>query len=269
MQNWYAPSLTANQEAGLGDWPIADITALLKSGTSMRGAVYGPMAAVTHNSLQYLSDADVQAMAVYLKTLPERNESIDASVARGATTVAASVLSNGHAIYERDCASCHGSDGRGKPPAYPPLAANQSIQMESSVNATRMVLNGGYPPQTAGNPRPYGMPPFAQILSDADIAAVVTSVRAAPSSAGETVAMRQAATATLRNPSTRAPCLNSWRNFCRRNAANAAEGSKARYSMRGPQLALLQVISSICGPARPIGCCAAALIQQNSSLGLA
>ncbi len=192
MQNWYAPSLTANQEAGLGDWPIADIAALLKSGTSMRGAVYGPMAAVTHNSLQYLSDADVQAMAVYLKTLPERNESSDASAARGATTVSASVLSNGHAIYERDCAICHGTDGRGKAPAYPPLAANQSIQMESSVNATRMVLNGGYPPQTAGNPRPYGMPPFAQILSDSDIAAVVTYIRVSWGNHGSPISPKEA-----------------------------------------------------------------------------
>jgi mono/diheme cytochrome c family protein len=49
--------------------------------------------------------------------------------------------------------------------------------MSSAVNPIRMVLNGGYPPQTAGNPRPYGMPPFAQILSDADIAAVVTYIR--------------------------------------------------------------------------------------------
>jgi mono/diheme cytochrome c family protein len=177
MQNWYAPSLTANQEAGLGDWALADIIALLQSGTSMRGAVYGPMAEVTHNSLQYLSNADVRAMAVYLKTLPERDESIAGGPPTGATTVAASVLASGHAVYERDCASCHGSDGRGKPPAYPPLAANQSIEMESSVNAIRMVLNGGYPPQTVGNPRPYGMPPFAQVLSDDDIAAVVTYVR--------------------------------------------------------------------------------------------
>ena len=50
----------------------------------------------------------------------------------------------------------------GMPPHYPPLAGNQSIQMTSAVNAIRMVLNGGYPPGTAGNPMPYGMPPFAQ-----------------------------------------------------------------------------------------------------------
>ena len=51
----------------------------------------------------------------------------------------------------------------GMPPDYPPLAGNQSIQMESAVNPIRMVLNGGFPPGTAGNPMPYGMPPFAQI----------------------------------------------------------------------------------------------------------
>ena len=67
--------------------------------------------------------------------------------------------------------------GQGKPPHYPPLAGNQSIQMASAVNAIRMVLNGGYPPGTAGNPRPYGMPPFAQALSDDEVAAVVTYIR--------------------------------------------------------------------------------------------
>jgi mono/diheme cytochrome c family protein len=44
MQNWYAPSLTSNREAGLGDWGIDDIVGLLHAGVSNRGAVYGPMA---------------------------------------------------------------------------------------------------------------------------------------------------------------------------------------------------------------------------------
>ena len=69
MQNWYAPSLTLNREAGLGNWQMTDIVDLLKAGTSMRGAVYGPMAEVVHNSLQYLTDADVQSMSVYLKII--------------------------------------------------------------------------------------------------------------------------------------------------------------------------------------------------------
>ena len=187
MQNWYAPSLTLNKEAGLGDWRQQEIVDLLKNGTSARGAVYGPMAEVIHNSLQYLTDADVEAMAVYLKTLPEHSDSGGESNSRGATRVSASVLARGNTIYKSQCSSCHEMNGRGAPPAYPPLAQNPSIEMESSVNAIRMVLNGGYPPETAGNPRPYGMPPFAQVLSDDDIAAVVTYIRVSWGNTGEPV----------------------------------------------------------------------------------
>ncbi len=42
MQNWYAPSLTSNKEAGLGEWSIDEIVDLLRTGISHRGAVYGP-----------------------------------------------------------------------------------------------------------------------------------------------------------------------------------------------------------------------------------
>jgi mono/diheme cytochrome c family protein len=72
-QNWYAPSLTSNREAGLGNWSLQDIKDLLQIGVSQRSTVYGPMAEVTYNSLQYLNDEDVEAMAVYLKSLPQRD----------------------------------------------------------------------------------------------------------------------------------------------------------------------------------------------------
>ncbi len=61
--------------------------------------------------------------------------------------------------------------------AYPALASNPGVIMNSTINAIRVVLNGGLPPGTSGNPRPYGMPPFAQQSSDEDIAAVLTYVR--------------------------------------------------------------------------------------------
>ena len=177
MQNWYAPSLTSNQEAGLGNWQIQDIVDLLQSGVSHRGTVYGPMAEVTYNSLQHLADDDVRAMAVYLKSLPrDEGGPVNTSQLRADTT---QMYSDGLKLYGANCATCHGTDGRGKTPHYPPLAGNQSIGMASVVNPIRMVLNGGYPPGTHRNPQPYGMPPFAQSLSDAQIAAVVTYIRAA------------------------------------------------------------------------------------------
>lgn len=191
MQNWYAPSLTSNKEAGLGDWSIKDISDYLRIGVSNRGAVYGPMADVVYNSLQYLSDDDTRAMAVYLKGLAQ-GSSPDT---RGPPLPSAEnslLLSLGKPIYDKQCASCHGVEGLGKPPHYPPLAGNQSIQMSSAVNAIRMVLNGGYPPGTAGNPMPYGMPPFAQVLSDDEIAAVVTYIRTSWGNRGDAVSARQA-----------------------------------------------------------------------------
>jgi mono/diheme cytochrome c family protein len=189
-QNWYAPSLTSNREGGLGNWDIKDITDLLQTGVSDRGTTYGPMAEVVYNSLQYLTDEDVKAMAVYLKTLPQRDaEPLPTSQAR---LVDPSVMETGRKVYETQCAMCHGDEGKGNTPAFPPLADNQSITMSSPVNAIRMVLHGGYPPGTKKNPRPHGMPPFAHILDDQQVAAVVTYIRVAWGNTGTPVSPQQA-----------------------------------------------------------------------------
>lgn len=189
-QNWYAPSLTSNREAGLGDWPLQDIADLLQVGTSRRGAVYGPMAEVVYNSLQYLTDADARAMAVYLKSLPQReSEPPPTSQAR---LVDPAVMETGRRIYAQQCAVCHGDEGEGHAPAFPPLAGNQSITMSSPVNSIRMVLNGGYAPGTHKNPRPYGMPPFSHLLSDDEVAAVITYIRVAWNNTGTPVTPAQA-----------------------------------------------------------------------------
>jgi mono/diheme cytochrome c family protein len=60
---------------------------------------------------------------------------------------------------------------------YPPLDGNSSVTEPTGINAIRMVLLGGFAPVTAANPRPYSMPPFAQQLSDSEVAAVVTYIR--------------------------------------------------------------------------------------------
>ena len=188
-QNWYAPSLTSNREAGLGNWSIQDIKDLLQVGVSHRSTVYGPMAEVTYNSLQYLNDEDIEAMAVYLKSLPQRDsEPPPTSQAR---LVAPGVMETGRKIYEKQCALCHGEEGKGYPPGMPPLAGNQSITMASPVNSIRMVLNGGYAPGTKKNPRPYGMPPFNHILNDDEAAAVVTYIRVAWDNSGTPVTPAQ------------------------------------------------------------------------------
>ncbi len=193
MQDWYAPSLTSNREAGLGEWSIDEIADLLQKGVSRRGAVYGPMAEVVYDSLQYLSDDDVRAMAVYLKSLPQHGgEGAAAATSAMSRDERDLLFKLGSKIYDAQCATCHGKNGEGKLPDFPPLANNQSIQMTSAVNPIRMVLNGGYAPGTAKNPMPYGMPPFAQSLSDDEVAAVVTFIRTAWGNHGTPVSAKDA-----------------------------------------------------------------------------
>ena len=176
-QNWYAPSLTSNREAGLGHWSIEEISDLLQVGVSKRGTVYGPMAEVVYNSLQYMTDADIKAMALYLKALPQKDSG--PAPTRQARKVSPEVMELGRTVYTAQCVMCHGDAGKGQPPSFPILAGNQSITMDTPVNAIRMVLNGGYPPGTRKNPRPHGMPPYSHILNDDEVAAVVTYIRVA------------------------------------------------------------------------------------------
>lgn len=174
MQNWYAPSLASPHEAGVAGWDTAEIVALLKDGVSRRASVMGPMAEVVYRSTQHLSDADLQAMAVFLQGLPPAAVPVEDEPPPRPDPL---LMTTGGRLYEQHCAQCHGERGEGIAGAYPPLAGNRAVTMALPANPIRVVLSGGYLPSTAGNPRPYGMPPFRQTLNDAEIAAVLTFVR--------------------------------------------------------------------------------------------
>jgi len=135
--------------------------------------VLGPMAEVVRHSTQHLSEADLTAMAVYLQAIPQA----PASPPRPGAMADASMAAHGAKLYENHCLQCHGARGEGVAGAYPPLAGNRAVTMDATVNLVQVVLNGGFPPSTAGNPRPFGMPPYVLSLSDADVAAVLTHIR--------------------------------------------------------------------------------------------
>jgi mono/diheme cytochrome c family protein len=176
MQNWYAPSLSSPAEAGLHDWALPQVVRLLQSGVAEGGTVLGPMAEVVLQSTQHLAPQDLQAMAVYLKALPPSSEKTAAPAGRVAGT---RMAERGAKLYGEHCAACHGDRGEGVPGAYPPLAGNRAVTLPVTANLVQVVLGGGFPPATAGNPRPYGMPPFATVLSDEDVAAVISHIRGA------------------------------------------------------------------------------------------
>ena len=131
------------------------------------------MAEVVRGSTQYLSDDDALAIGVYLKTLP----ATPAATQRQAASASPALMDIGGKIYRQQCVQCHQAAGEGAGSAWPALAGNPGVTAPSPVNAIRMVLDGGYAPATAANPRPHGMPPFGQLLNDNDIAALVTYIR--------------------------------------------------------------------------------------------
>ena len=172
VQNWYAPSLASPHEAGVAGWPQSEVARLLKTGVAKNGFVMGPMSEVVGQGTQYLSDADAAAMATYLQSLPAPRES-DAPMA------SASVPGErGAKLYRDHCVACHGDNGEGVAGAYPALAGSRAVTMASTANLVHVVLEGGFPPTTDGNPRPFGMPPFANVLHDDDVAELLSFVRA-------------------------------------------------------------------------------------------
>jgi mono/diheme cytochrome c family protein len=151
-----------------------DVVRLLRDGTSPRGSVQGPMAEVVLHSTQHLTEPDLRAMAVFLQALPEHPSQIERQQAPATRT---RLSSEGGRLYEAHCASCHGVSGQGVPGAYPALAGNRAVTLPVTANLVQVVLHGGYPPATQGNPRPYGMPAFVMELSDTEIASVLSHIR--------------------------------------------------------------------------------------------
>lgn len=174
MQGWIAPALDDPTQAGVAGWPLADVQSLLVTGHAPQARVSGPMAVVVAHSLQHLLPADAQAIARFLQRLPEHRA--PRPPAAPPTPEQAAL---GAQVYEQHCAGCHGARGEGAEPMAPALAGNRALLLPAPDNVIRVVLGGGFGPATAGQPRPFGMPPFATLLGDEEVAAVVTHLRTA------------------------------------------------------------------------------------------
>ena len=179
LDAWYAPDLRGDVRTGLGAWSKDDLADFLKYGHNRSETAFGSMIDVVNNSTPYLSDGDINAIAVYLKSLPatftEQTVTYD-----DATTAA---LRSGHAsqpgatIYNGSCATCHGFDAKGFGAYMPALAGNPVVLDHDPSSLINLVLNGSTPLVVKGSPDPYRMPQFRQQYSDQEIADVVTFIR--------------------------------------------------------------------------------------------
>lgn len=136
VRPWAAVNLT-QADSGLKTWSVADLAGYLKTGHGQRAGSLGPMNEVIGNSLRHLFDADIQAMAVYLKSLP----AIETSDTQ---TLSAAELSEGETQYTIHCGTCHLPTGLGSAPGSdlgPPLVGNPVVQARSPASLINVILN--------------------------------------------------------------------------------------------------------------------------------
>jgi len=181
LDHWLAVNLTQDVNSGLGRWSHDDIKNSLKTGVTPFGSAVGTMVEVVNNSTQFLTDADLSAMATYLKSLaPAKEKNEKAWTYANATTEALQkrdLSARGAKVYFQQCRSCHADDGKGYGQYMPPMAGNPGALETDPSTYINLVLNGSLRLVVNGAPDGYRMPPFRAVLSDQDIADVVTFIR--------------------------------------------------------------------------------------------
>lgn len=180
IDGFLAKNLRGDVNDGLGSWSQQDIVQLLKGGRNGHSAAFGGMAEVVQDSTQYMSDADLNAIATYLKSLKPANASqtaftYDDTVARQLRS--GTNQSNGAMVFLNNCAACHRSTGLGYTETFPALALSSTVNTEDPSSLIHIVLTGAEMPWTKPAPTHYAMPAFAHRLSDQDVADVLSFVR--------------------------------------------------------------------------------------------
>jgi mono/diheme cytochrome c family protein len=189
VDGMFAPRLDGAERSGLKSWSVDDIAEYLQSGRNGRSHAGELMSEVVVNSTSKMSDADVRAIAVYLKDLPAGPAEPAVSPPPPAQ------MADGEKLYNGACVACHELDGSSAPRIYPPLPGNANLQSADPLSTLRVILDGAQTVTTARAPNAGSMPAYAAKWSDQEIADVTTYIRNAWGNAAPAVTPDQVAKA--------------------------------------------------------------------------
>ena len=185
LGGWPVPGLRAGQgggegRGGIAAWSAQEIVDYLRTGRNARTAVAGEMTTVVQRSTSLMTDADLAAIAAYLKSLPARPRPGRPAAPGGNTEqvlTSATGLSPGQRLYLDNCAACHFVTGKGAESVFPALSGNQTATADDPDGLIAVILNGATMPSTPGRPAQLAMPDFGWRLTDRQIADLATFVR--------------------------------------------------------------------------------------------
>jgi mono/diheme cytochrome c family protein len=176
---WYAPNITSDVNSGIGSWTQQELVQYLDTGDARgKAQAAGSMGEAVEHSFRYLSDADLNAIATYVRTVPAIHDPADRN-SRFAFGRASSDLGSwrgknairtdsgdptGAELFQGNCASCHAPLGQGsKDGYYPSLFSNSALGSRNPNNLIAAILNGVN--RTSSSGQAY-MPGFAGGAND-------------------------------------------------------------------------------------------------------
>jgi mono/diheme cytochrome c family protein len=172
LQGWFAPNITTDNHKGIGRWSVEDLVNYLKTGTNPDAIATGDMSEEVVHSSSHLTDDDLKAIAVYLKSVGSAGDNAPPPIAATDPRMVA-----GQAIYKDSCAGCHTDAGTGIPGLFAKLAGSHAAQSDDPTTLIRVVIAGSQGVATSGAPTSPAMPSFSWRLNDAQVASVLTYVR--------------------------------------------------------------------------------------------
>jgi mono/diheme cytochrome c family protein len=171
-EGWSAPALGALSPAPTA-WRAAQLVDYLQRGwDAIHGAAAGPMQPVVAGLAQ-ADPADLRAIATYIAAQQRPATAAPRRPATGNTAIADDQL--GAALFSGACARCHGGGAAMLPPRGIDLAMSTAVAEADPRDAILVVLDGIAQPNARAGP---DMPGFAGAFSDAQIAALLSYVRA-------------------------------------------------------------------------------------------
>ena len=192
VDGMFAPRLDSAARSGLKSWSADDIAEYLQSGRNAKSNAGQVMSDVIIGSTSKMSDSDIKAIAIYLKSLPAGAAEPQVSPPPPAQMAA------GEKVYRSACIACHEADGSSAPRIYPPLPANANLQSADPASTIRIILDGAESITTPRAPNKGSMPAYAAKLSDQEIADVATYIRNAWGNAAPPVTAAEVAKARQR-----------------------------------------------------------------------
>jgi mono/diheme cytochrome c family protein len=180
IDGWHAYNITGDKESGVGAWSDSELAQYLSAGhASGHGTAAGPMAEAVDVSLHYLTQADIDALAAYVRSVPAiASSDVPARLAGPAPAshsqgVTAGIDPRGKEIFEGACVGCHGWTGVSPLTPYATLIGARAVNDPSAMNVVQVLLDG----ERRGNdPADPFMPSFQGAYSDTEIAAVANYV---------------------------------------------------------------------------------------------